>query len=350
MATYKPYTKEQGQNNTLFKHEKVDQEQKLTNRVIELLEKSELSNWERPWLTINHRAKNILTGNAYAGVNSLSLALAGYSDPRFATLNQYNEYAKANNLTLDFSKLKGQGIAVFKAIDITLKGKDEAEVDGVEEGKSKSFTKLKYAGSVFNASIVGGIPEYEAQPVQSLFTPHEEAEILRKAWEKIGLQIEHGGNRAFYSPLSNTVRMPIPESFKSTEDYYSTLMHELVHASGSKLGRDLSGKFGSTAYAKEELVAEMGSLFLAVHLGIRYETSNHEAHAAYMKSWLKILKDDKKFIFKAASQASQSSSFQIDLIEDFKLVTGLLFDRKHRNNDEILTTHITPIKEKEMVL
>lgn len=301
-------------------YEKKDHHQLLTDKLVKKLEESELSGWKKPWLSVNAMPQNIDSGNRYRGINAVALLLAGFDDHRFGTLPQWNAYAKRKGVTLDFSNLKGNGIAVFKAMDRTFKDKKD---DDSEDVVLKTYKKLVYAGTVFNASLIQGV-EPCIKPVID-FSPHDEAELLRQAWENNGLKVTHdGAGRAFYKPLSHSVHMPKPEHFHTIEDYYATLMHEFVHASGSKLERDMTGRMGSAAYAKEELVAEIGSLFLGVDLGIPYRPEIHENHAAYCKSWLSALKGDKEYIFKASSQASRSVDYQLGILHALKLERGLI--------------------------
>ena len=121
---------------------------------------------------------------------------------------------------------------------------------------------------------------------------------------------QDGGNRAFYSPDRDIVQMPKLEAFRDGESYYATLAHEMTHWTRheSRLNRDLGRKrFADAGYAMEELVAEIGAAFLCADLGITPET--RDDHAAYIASWLKVLKDDKRAIFTAASHAQKAADY-----------------------------------------
>ena len=130
-----------------------------------------------------------------------------------------------------------------------------------------------------------------------------------------GADIRHGGQCAFYRPATDHIQMPERELFtgtqtsSATEAYYGTLLHELTHWTGAKTrcARNLTGRFGSQAYAMEELVAELGSAFLSAELGIT--PVPRPDHAGYIASWLKVLKEDKRAIFTAASKAAQAADF-----------------------------------------
>ncbi len=148
--------------------------------------------------------------------------------------------------------------------------------------------------------------------------PSEPATIIAIAEEFVsrsGATIQHGGTRACYIPATDEIQMPPREAFfatatsTATEGYYSTLLHELTHwtAPANRCARDLSGRFGSEAYAMEELVAELGAAFLSAELSITAEP--RPDHAQYLSNWLTVLKADKNAIFTAASKAGEAVRF-----------------------------------------
>jgi antirestriction protein ArdC len=122
-------------------------------------------------------------------------------------------------------------------------------------------------------------------------------------FEGLGAEIRHGGNRAYYQPKDDYIQLPQFEAFRDAVAYYATLAHESTHLTGhsSRLDRDLSGRFGDDAYAAEELIAELGAAFLCARLGLANEPRLD--HAAYLSSWLRVLRTDERAIFTAASQA-----------------------------------------------
>lgn len=125
--------------------------------------------------------------------------------------------------------------------------------------------------------------------------------------------LSHGGDSAHYVPSKDHVQMPVYESFKKPQEYYTTLFHELIHSTGSpkRLKRDFSGRFGNAKYAYEELIAEIGATYICGHTGILFTTKNNSA--AYLKGWMKALtteaKENKTFFFKAASDAQKASNY-----------------------------------------
>ena len=125
--------------------------------------------------------------------------------------------------------------------------------------------------------------------------------------------IQHGGDRACYIPSLDKIAMPHFENFSSANGYYSTLLHELAHSTGNakRLNRDMSGSFGTTKYAREELIAELTSVFVASELGIKEELEL-ENHASYLASWIKVLKEDNKALFQALSHARAASNYLLE--------------------------------------
>ena len=139
-----------------------------------------------------------------------------------------------------------------------------------------------------------------------MFEIHADAEQLL---QHSPAPIIEGGDRAFYQPATDMIRLPARADFINPEAFYSTALHEMTHSTGhaSRLDRDFSGRFGTEAYAFEELIAELGSAFLNAELGILGATLPDHAH--YLASWIRILKGDKRAIFTAAAAASKAAAF-----------------------------------------
>jgi len=178
----------------------------------------------------------------------------------------------------------------------------EAETDEAAESKRKVFARGYF---VFNANQVDGYPP-EPLPI---ITEKERIAAAEIFFQSTGAVIRHGGARAYYSPGLDHIQMPPFEAFPEAEGYYSVLGHELTHWTGAKarLDRDLSGRFASQPYAMEELVAELGSAFLAADLGI--SNAPRPDHAAYVANWLTVLRSDNRAIFTAAAKAQQAVDF-----------------------------------------
>jgi antirestriction protein ArdC len=170
--------------------------------------------------------------------------------------------------------------------------------------------------SVFNGDqIEGFIPCRE--PVAEVET-FDNCDLVEATLEAHEITIKHGGDTAFFSPKMDFIQMPMKQDFISTDEennqqtYYSTLLHEVTHWTGHKkrLDRDFSGRFGSNAYAFEELVAEIGSVFLCAKMGVKASPSQN--NAKYLNNWLEVLKDDKRAIVKAFSLASKASNYIVE--------------------------------------
>jgi len=251
------------------------------------------------------RPVNIASKKAYRGINVVALwayaEASGYSSGTWGT---YRQWAEAG---VQVRKGEKAAFVVFYK---------ELEV-AAETGEAESETRLfARATPVFAAEQVDGYqPPAIDIPVVTM-TPIEQAEAFVAA---TGVQISHGGTRAFYRPSTDSIQLPPREAFigsptsTPTESYYSTVCHELIHATWAehRCNRQLGKRFGDHAYAMEELVAELGAAFLCADLRITDEP--RADHAQYLTSWLSVMKEDKKAIFTAASKASEAAAYLIGL-------------------------------------
>ena len=265
----------------------------VTQSIIDQLENG-AAPWIKPWNGVSLPDKNIVSQKPYQGINRVILgmlgACKGYSVPVWGSFKQWQG--------LGGNVRKGEkGTRVVFYSPIQKENKDTGEIE--------NFACLKTYW-VFNVAQVDGIsivsnpdtPKIEFDPVPAI-----EDRIV-----KTGAIVRHGGNAAFYSPSSDYIQLPDPETFKSRENYYATAFHELVHWSGadSRLDRDLSkGRFGNADYAFEELVAEMGAAFMCADYAIQGDLR----HAGYIESWLKCLKNNNKAVFKAAALAQKAADY-----------------------------------------
>ena len=201
---------------------------------------------------------------------------------------------------------KGEtGELVVYANSIT---KTETDEKGEETEREIPFLK---GYTVFNAEQCENLPaHYTAKAEPPALTPLQRIEAADRFFAATGADIRHGGTRAFYAEGPDYVQMPPFETFRDAESHAATLAHELTHWTkhDKRLARDMGRvKWGDAGYAREELVAELGSAFLCADLGITPEV--REDHAAYIASWLKVLKGDKRLIFSAASQAQRAADY-----------------------------------------
>lgn len=246
---------------------------------------------------------NPVSGNEYSGLNVLRLMLQGRSDPRWMT---YKQAASVNAQVR-----KGErGVGLVRLITHVERvkkdehGKTVLDENGELVKERHALEQPYFKGfTVFNAEQIDGLPELkQAEPV---WANHERAEKLLTA---SGAVIRHGGNDAYYSPKRDEIVLPKKEQFAGQGEYYAVALHELGHWSGheSRLNRDLSGRFGSEAYAREELRAEIASLMLTRELGLPH---NPDRHAHYVGSWIKVLSEEPMEILKATQDAGRIKGF-----------------------------------------
>lgn len=289
-----------------------DIHQEITNRIVEALDTA--GEFRLPWIsssgTAMKRPVNIVSGNAYNGVNILSLWVSAMASG-FAS-NVWGTYRQWQEKGCQVRKGEKSSLVVFYKTY-------EADDTDPETGDAVTGQRLvAKASRVFNASQVEGYTLEAEKPLpETVFDPVTWVELFAAFTEA---RIEEGGDVACYIPSRDVILMPDRVRFVGTstttpaEAFYSTLCHELVHWSGAKhrLDRDLSGRFGGEAYAIEELVAELGAAFLCADLGITQEP--RVDHARYIKNWLQALKNDKKAIFTAASKASQAAQYLMGMM------------------------------------
>jgi antirestriction protein ArdC len=283
--------------------------QEVTDRIIAELEQGRVP-WVQPWGQAKAGLglpRNAATGRYYSGVNILILWGAviekGFASQHWLTFRQ------ALDLGGNVRK-GGRGTTVCYADRFTPKAEIERAAKEGDEPQSVPFLKRF---TVFNIAQCDGLPER----LQSEPEPMPEREIIPHAEALIattGADFRIGGNRAFYVPSADYIQVPPQPSFYNQIDYYRTCFHELGHHSGhqSRLNRDLTGAFGSSAYSREELVAEMTSAFICATLGIVPTVR----HADYLGSWLEVLREDNRAIFRAASQASKAADFILAFRDD----------------------------------
>ncbi|MFD9900287.1 ArdC family protein [Mesorhizobium sp. NPDC059025] len=274
----------------------------ITDRIIADLERGCVP-WVKPWGRAKAAIglpKNADTGRVYSGINILILWSAvtehAYPSQNWLTFRQA--------LALGGSVRKGeQGTTIVRADRFI--SKDEKERAKAEGTEPQAIPYLKRF-TVFNVAQCDGLPGHicsDAQPLpEREIVPHAEA-LLRAS----GADIRIGGDSAFYMPASDYIQVPPQPAFFEQINYYRTCFHELAHWTGhaTRLARDLSGAFGSKTYAREELTAEIAAAFACSALGVVPTVR----HADYIGSWLSVLREDDRAIFRSASLASKAADF-----------------------------------------
>jgi antirestriction protein ArdC len=278
--------------------------QEITDKIIAELEGGRLP-WVQPWGTSAVQAplampKNAATERRYSGINVLILWGAviqhGFPGQSWLTFRQA--------LSLGGNVRKGERgtTVVFADRFVPDQERARARVQG-DEPNSIPFLKRF---TVFNVAQCDGL----AGDLVTVPPPVRDGLILPKVEALIrasGADLRLGGDKAFYSPALDYIQVPRPDAYFEPINWHRTALHELGHWSGAatRLGRDLSGSYGSKSYAREELVAEMTAAFTCATLGITPTVR----HADYIGSWLEVLREDDRAIVRAASAASKAAEF-----------------------------------------
>jgi antirestriction protein ArdC len=282
-----------------------DVHEAITNQIIAAIEagtgKPQMP-WHRSGANIM-RPVNVSSGNAYRGVNTVALWAAadafGYEHGLWGTYRQWQDRGAQVR-----KGEKSSLIVFYREFE-----SDDAEASDDNDRRTRCMAR---ASRVFNIAQVDGYVIDEPTPDDNRVDPIESAEAFVCA---TGAKISEFGDRAFYSIREDAITMPDRYRFidtksgTATEAWYATLLHELTHWTGAshRLDRTFGERFGDDAYAMEELVAELGAAFLCGDLDISAEPRSD--HAAYIDSWLRILKGDRKAIFAAASAANKASEY-----------------------------------------
>lgn len=299
--------------------------QEVTDKVVALLENKLEKRWDKPWIAIGDGtpSHNMFTKHYYRGVNQFLLALGNftgeseYKTNRYATFNQI----KQNGGTVTKGS-KSTPIIYYSPIRIDEHGKyySEERYNGMSPAQRVAIGLRKIPMvkqfNVFNVEQTEGLaPEYYALPPQQAFTEMQQddraEDLLKLATDKMGVKLTiKESNRAYYSPSRDEIVLPLREQFKGVAGrFYNTATHELLHSTAKRLERPIGGSFGSPEYAKEELIAELGAAFNCAALGLELDITDN---AAYLQSWLGVLKADKKAIVHCAAAAQRASDFILE--------------------------------------
>ena len=297
--------------------------EQVAQKLIDQLEKG-TSPFQKPWNDLQEFMLpfNPTTGKAYRGMNSIWLMMQGFQDPRWITFKQ----AQAGGWNVE-KGAKGTVINYVKLQENRQVRDDNGSPVLDDKGKPLSQTvrlerPLITSAYVFNAENVRGIP-----PLETNTSPEQAWEDIKRAEHIVRnsqATIHHGGNQAFYNPVTDSITLPQKNQFPDAARYYATLLHEMGHWTGhsARLDRPMIARFGTQEYAREELRAEIASLMTGSHLKLGHEFGQH---AAYVKSWVSILRDEPFELYRAASDAQK--------------ITDYVLAFEHKRNIQEANTH-----------
>jgi antirestriction protein ArdC len=284
----------------------IDVYQVVTDRIISLLHEGTIP-WHQPWIS-SGPPRNLLSKRPYKGINVWLLGSLKYEQSLWLTFEQLKQ--------IGGSVLKGEHGEVVVFWKTQKKGEGAEGTEGEKVKKSRSI--LRYY-KVFNIVQCKDIPERFIPKIEAYdHDPILECEAILHQVPNCP-DIRHHEQEAYYHAEEDFINMPKKKSFKAPEDYYATLFHELIHATGhtSRLNRKTlteMAEFGSDTYSKEELVAEIGSCFLSNFAGILPQRPVH--NVAYIAGWLAKLHDDKRLIVHAAAQAQRAADYLLNIKEE----------------------------------
>ena len=278
----------------------------VTARILEKLEQGTVP-WQKPWTAAGGSPRNLVSGHQYRGINIFLLASQGFTSPYWVTFKQ------AKTLGGSVRKRERATPVVFwKWIERASEDPETGETE------TKKIPLVRYY-NVFNVEQCDGISHarLEVEPDEpEPFNPIESAERIVASYPRPPSISEDGRGAAYYRPATDSIHTPKQEVFDSEEHYYATLFHEMAHSTGheSRLARPgITNhiRHASHDYTQEELVAEMGAAFLAAEAGINSEGLVDNS-AAYVASWLKALRNDKKLVVFAGAQAQKAVDHILD--------------------------------------
>lgn len=289
---------------TTARKPKVDVYDTVTTKILTALENG-TAPWQKPWDSVLGAPKSLSSGKHYRGVNAFLLGLEqaekGYRSAYWLTFNQMAKLG--GNLKGEKGTQKGTLVTFWKMLRVE---------DDANPGKKKTIPMLKHF-YVFNLDQTEGIeklPKDAFPTVRPMPTPeerHAAAQAVVDAWEAKPV-IKHGGDSAHFNWATDELAMPPKDAFHGLDEYYATLFHELTHSTAAehRLDRKESrnNAFGSHAYGREELIAEMGAAFLCAETGIE---ATHANSAAYLASWIKTIKEDPRAVIVAAGKAQKAA-------------------------------------------
>lgn len=290
--------------------------QKVNDRLLELL-KQGTTPWLMPWKIVP--AQNPVTGTIYSGKNMLILNAASYSSSYWLTYNETREIAKSRGTIEIRMNEYDEEEEYFKLADIHVKKGEHSwpvvfykMIEKEHEGGDSTFHPILRGYDVFNLDQIENGHTLFPDPAVQLpeFTPIQEAEnILEKFKQNVNVPIEYVGQRACYIPSRHVINLPNKTHFESEEEFYCTLFHEAIHSVQHLIEKEVNTNFGSKEYAFNELIAQIGSSYLAKECHL--DPSTMKNSASYIKGWIPkenwydIMKGDNSIFIRASGKASK---------------------------------------------
>lgn len=284
---------------------------KINAQIAAALESGKTPPWKRPWsLGANSGSPaNVASKKAYKGINPLLLDLAsmrhGFTSRWWGTFNQWKAMGGCVKRRPDDvpGGQWGSTVVFWSPISKTVQVED-----GTEE-EDKFFVMKTFV--VFNVDQVDG--DFDHLRAGAILPGDETIDIdyqpAQDVIDATNIDIRHGGDRAFYSPVGDYIQLPPKASFKTQAGYWETVFHEAIHATEHPSRLNWSRKIKDNSYEMGELIAELGACYLGREVGIPAAEEHMDSHVGYLANWLKAMKGDPSFIFTAAAQASKASDY-----------------------------------------
>lgn len=291
----------------------------FAEKFISILESEKPLEWIQGWVkTGMSRPYNGGSKRPYNGINRFILGVTavekGWTDPRFYTFKQAVD--RGYSIKKGEKSTRVEYWAVWdaeKRKTISVSEYMRIQQSDLEDNRYRFYSKSAF---VFNAAQIEGMELLTTQNQQSRFQENRLAEaVLDCLSSNMNVEIHYGGDRAYYSPSEDCIQIPYKEAFLSEEDYYSTLGHELSHATGasSRLNRPMESFYiNRESYALEELRAEIASTYFCAELGINISETAMQNHEAYISSWLKVIKEDHSALFTALKDADKIADYMME--------------------------------------
>ena len=287
--------------------------QRVTSQIVTALESGKTLPWRRPWSSPADAGMpaNVILKQSYRGTNPLTLTLAGmgngWNERWWGTFNQWKELGcsvRPRPAHVPPGQW-GTKVVYCRPVERTRQ---------TETGEQEERFWILKEYTVFHVRQVEGPAAERLLARPDPGTGCIDYGPADRVMAAAGVPIRHGGDRAAYLPAADTIVLPPRPSFPTATDYYGTAMHELAHATGhpSRLDRLVkNARFGDRQYAFEELVAEIAGAFACTELGVP-DSGDLSNTAAYLASWLKVLRDDPHSLFRACSQASAAADYLLN--------------------------------------